>query len=74
MPDDCRSAGIKSVICRCGNEYAVARYALGYRVCLACGELAAKQVKHCIVPLHKSNYIVVTDKALLVGINSKVRK
>jgi ribosomal protein L37AE/L43A len=46
------------------------RIALGYRTCLPCGEAHAREVKHCIVPMPKSNYIVVTDYTLLKGLNS----
>lgn len=46
------------------------RVALGYRTCLPCGELVARKETHCIVPMPKSNYIVVTDPALLKGLNS----
>lgn len=35
-----------------------------------CGEKLARARKHTIVPLPKSNYIVVTDPSLLVGLNS----
>ena len=38
--------------------------------CMDCGEILAKQRKHTIVPMPKSNYIVVTDKSLLLGLNS----
>lgn len=38
--------------------------------CMACGEVVAKKQKHTIVPMPKSNYIVVTDKSLLKGLNS----
>jgi hypothetical protein len=38
--------------------------------CLPCGDKIARTVKHCIVPMPKSNYIVVTDPALLVGLNT----
>ena len=55
----------------CGNRYNGARLSLGYVTCLSCGEKDAKRVKHCIVPMHKSNYIPVTDPKLLVQINSK---
>ena len=54
----------------CGGYVAHPRYKLGYRTCLQCGEAAAKQVKHCIVPMPKSNYVVVTDMALLIGLNT----
>lgn len=38
--------------------------------CASCGEKLAKQRKHTIVPMPKSNYIVVTDLSLLIGLNS----
>jgi len=37
--------------------------------CMACGEKIARQHRHTIVPMAKSNYIVVTDTALLKGLN-----
>jgi hypothetical protein len=49
-----------------------ARAALGYHTCLACGEKAASKVRHTIVPMAKSNYVVVTDPALLKGLNKYV--
>jgi hypothetical protein len=42
-----------------------------YFTCLACGEEQARAVKHCIVPMHKSNYVVVSDRNLLTGVNQK---
>lgn len=54
----------------CGDGVDERRIALGYQFCLECGETRAKQVKHCIVPMPKSNYIVVTDPALLIGLNT----
>ena len=38
--------------------------------CAPCGEQQAKEHKHTIVPMPKSNYIVVTDYSLLKGLNS----
>ena len=38
--------------------------------CMDCGEVVAKQRKHTVVPMPKSNYILVTDPSLLVGLNS----
>lgn len=46
------------------------RQALGYSTCLPCGEAQARRVRHTIVPMPKSNYIVVTDLSLLRGLNS----
>lgn len=54
----------------CSAEVAHDRWALGYKTCLPCGEARAKRETHCIVPMPKSNYIVVTDPALLRGLNS----
>lgn len=39
--------------------------------CAECGEKLASKVKHTIVPMHKSNYTVITDSADLKGINNK---
>jgi hypothetical protein len=38
--------------------------------CLACGESEARAVRHTVVPMPKSNYILVTDLSLLKGLNS----
>jgi len=38
--------------------------------CVGCGEEMARERKHTIVPMPKSNYIVVTDPSLLVGLNT----
>ena len=53
----------------CGDTVAEARWALGYRECLQCGEYRARQRVHTVVPMAKSNYILVTDKRLLLGLN-----
>ena len=54
----------------CGDEVYYKRWELGHRLCMPCGEAEAKRVKHTIVPMPKSNYIVVSDMSLLVGLNS----
>ena len=55
----------------CDAEVNPKRHALGYNVCLECGEIMASERKHTIVPMHKSNYVVVTRKSDLKGINNK---
>jgi hypothetical protein len=55
----------------CADEYPYLRYKLGYHTCLSCGEHAARQRKHCIVPMHKSNYVPVSNLDDLKGINNK---
>ena len=47
------------------------RAKLGYMTCLKCGEQIAKERKHTIVPLNKSNYVVVSDMNLLTQLNPK---
>ena len=60
---------MKAICPQCGDTVPAARVALGRRLCLPCGEDAAKKVKHTIVPMAKSNYVVVTDMILLKGLN-----
>ena len=58
--------------CRlCGALYPTQRWALGYKMCLDCGEQEAKRVVRTIVPMHKSNYFFCTDLEDLKGINNK---
>ena len=57
----------------CGDEVDPRRYAIGYRVCLFCGEEAAQTARAswCVAPLHKSNYLLITDRRDLPGLNNK---
>lgn len=55
----------------CGEEFSLDRWALGYKICMPCGEIASKQVVRCVVPMHKSNLVLITDVADLKGINNK---
>lgn len=55
---------------KCGDDVDIKRWQLGYHTCLHCGEKDALTFKHTIVPMPKSNYIVVTDLELLKGLNS----
>jgi hypothetical protein len=60
------------MLCKwCGGRIPERRAALGYISCLSCGDLAAKSVRHCVVPMSKSNYIVVSDVSLLRQLNPK---
>ena len=57
---------------RCQIETVAAkRHEAGYLTCLRCGEDDARRVRHTIVPMHKSNYMVITDPRDLMGINNK---
>jgi len=55
----------------CGGVVAPPRWELGYHLCLTCGEHHARQRKHTIAPLHKSNYMVISNRAELLGLNNK---
>ena len=49
------------------------RVALGYKVCKSCGNKLAVQARKrwTVAPLHKSNYMLITDPNDLVGLNNK---
>ncbi len=57
----------------CGDDFPAERAALGYTCCLFCGEdrARAERMSWTIAPLHKSNYMLWTDPADLIGINNK---
>jgi len=40
-------------------------------ICMGCGDKVAGQTKRTIVPMHKSNYLLITDPEDLKGINNK---
>ena len=47
------------------------RVEAGFVTCLRCGEADARKRKFCVVPMHKSNYIPVSNREDLKGINNK---
>lgn len=59
----------------CINCYAVrvepSRRHMARPTCMACAEKLAKAVKRTVVPMHKSNYMLITDTDDLIGINNK---
>ena len=61
----------KNLCIKCGDHVLDARYRLGYQTCLKCGEAIAKETKHTIAPMHKSNYMVITNRDDLTGLNNK---
>jgi ribosomal protein L37AE/L43A len=61
----------KNLCIKCGDHVLDARYRLGYTTCLKCGEVIAKETKHTIAPMHKSNYMVITNREDLKGLNNK---
>jgi len=55
----------------CGTTYAAERLAIGYAICMPCGDDLASKVVRTIAPLNKSNYVCITDMALLKQLNPK---
>lgn len=64
---------MKHICPQCGDPVPQARVALGRRLCLPCGEehARAERTSWCIAPLHKSNYILLTSREDLKGVNNK---
>jgi len=55
----------------CGDTYDEARFRIGYAICMSCGDDLASKVVRTVVPLNKSNYMMVTDMSLLKQLNPK---
>jgi len=57
----------------CGEWVHSKRWALGYTLCRACGELAARRQRAgwTIAPVGKSNYVLVSNVKELKGLNPK---
>jgi len=55
----------------CGEIYSAKRANAGYNLCLPCGEDVARERKHTIAPMNKSNYIYISDRSLLKQLNPK---
>jgi ribosomal protein L37AE/L43A len=56
---------------RCGGSFDSRRKALGYDTCLSCGEVEAGCVTFTIAPMHKSNYVVISNREDLKGLKNK---
>lgn len=56
----------------CGTRLKARAHKIAGR-CLPCREQVAKQVRKgwCVAPMHKSNYMLITSKDLLAGLNNK---
>ncbi len=65
------SERMKGVCLLCGDTFKWARFELGYKLCLDCGDDAAHKVKHTIAPLNKSNYVYISDMQMLKQLNPK---
>ena len=55
----------------CDDTYASKRAKAGYSLCMPCGDAQARATIRTIVPMHKSNYMLITNRDDLIGINNK---
>ena len=55
----------------CGNIYNAERLAIGYAICMPCGDDLATKVIRTVAPMHKSNYMLITNMEDLKGLNNK---
>ena len=62
---------IKPICKKCNTTYSVKRKTAGYLHCMPCGKGIAREKRHTIVPMHKSNYVVVNDLTDLKGLCNK---
>jgi|TARA_B100001059_G_C17405266_1_gene365744 hypothetical protein len=57
------------MLCKCGNRIPPARWELGYRLCLPCGEVSAKTIAHkrkkqVGITYNKGGYQYITEMDL----------
>lgn len=62
---------MKPICVVCRAVFSPKRRKIGKTTCLECGDKQAHNVKHCVVPLNKSNYMLVTDRNTLKQLNPK---
>lgn len=55
----------------CTDIFSAQRAKAGYRICMPCGDSLARSTVRTVVPMHKSNYMMITDMDDLKGINNK---
>lgn len=55
----------------CTDLYSAKRANAGYHICMPCGDAQARATIRTIVPMHKSNYMLITNLDDLIGINNK---
>jgi hypothetical protein len=55
---------------KCGEPVNPARWEIGYNICMK-PNCAYKPPTRTVVPMHKSNYILVDNREDLKGINNK---
>jgi hypothetical protein len=62
----------REALCKsCREVISTGRASLGYVLCMPCAERAPAKPVRTVVPMNKSNYILVTDITLLHQLNPK---
>lgn len=58
---------------QCGEPMDTRRREAGYNICRSCGESNATRARAtwCVAPMHKSNYMLITNTDDLTGLNNK---
>jgi hypothetical protein len=62
---------LKPMCAICGDTFSPKRANAGYNRCMPCGDALARASIRTIAPMHKSNYMLITDLDDLRGINNK---
>lgn len=62
---------LKPMCAICGDTFSPKRANAGYNRCMPCGDALARASIRTIAPMHKSNYMLITDLSDLLGINNK---
>lgn len=62
---------LKPMCAICGDTFSAKRANAGYNRCMPCGDAQARASIRTIAPMHKSNYMLITDLSDLLGINNK---
>ena len=55
----------------CHNTILPLARAKVYTTCIQCGERQARATVRTVVPMHKSNYTLITRRSDLIGVNNK---
>jgi tRNA(Ile2) C34 agmatinyltransferase TiaS len=62
---------MKPLCVRCGETYSAKRANAGYQLCMPCGEDESHKRRRTVAPMHKSNYMLITNPEDLKGLNNK---
>ena len=70
-PSSSSSSSSSPACTDCNTPINPKRAALGYRLCLACGEREARKKTYPSAPINKSSYVLITNREQLKQLNPK---